>query len=126
MAPAATAVAAGAGCGLIALVDPGETRGYPVCPFRVLTGLWCPVCGSTRAVHALLHADLAAAASFNVLLLLAIPAIGYAWLAWASPRVGGPGLPRPGLAPGVWWGLLALALAYGVLRNLPAFAVLAP
>lgn len=126
VAPLATAVAAGAGCGLVALADPGETRGYPVCPFRVLTGLWCPVCGSTRAVHALLHADLAAAASSNVLLLLAIPAIGYAWLAWASPRVGGPRLPRPGLAPGMWWGLLAVALAYGVLRNLPAFAVLAP
>lgn len=126
VAPVASAVAAGAGCGLVAFVDPEQAGGYPLCPFRLLSGLWCPVCGSTRAVHALLHADLAAAASFNVLLLLAIPAMGYAWLAWASPRLGGPRLPRPGVAPGVWWGLLAVGLAYGILRNLPAFSVLAP
>lgn len=125
LAPVASAVAAGTGCGLVALADPGQ-GGYPVCPFRVLTGLWCPVCGSTRAVHALLHADVAAAASSNVLLVLVLPAVAYAWLAWASPRLGGPRLRRPRVAPRVWWALLALALTYGVLRNLPAFPVLAP
>lgn len=125
-APLATAVGAAAGCGLLVAVDPGESGPYPVCPFRLLTGLWCPVCGSTRAVHALLHADLAAAAAYNVLLVLAVPVAGYAWMVWASPRLGGPRLPRPRIAPGVWWGLLTVALAYGVLRNLPAFSVLAP
>lgn len=122
--PVGTVVAAGAGCLVLLLTDPGR---FPViCPFRVATGLWCPVCGSTRGVHALVHGDVAAAAGYNLLLLLALPAAAYAWAAWAAPLLGGPRLPRLRLPPMVWWGLLAVGLAFGALRNLPGFAFLAP
>lgn len=124
--PVATAVAAAAGCVVVALVDPAETNRYPVCPFRVLTGLWCPACGSLRALHALLRGDVVAAAGSNALLLVALPAMGYVWLVWATPRIGGPRLPRPRLRPGVQWGMLTVALTFGVLRNLPTFSLLAP
>lgn len=126
VAPVGTAVAAAAGCTVLALVDPGEPGRYPVCPFRALTGLACPACGSLRGMHALLRGDVVAAAGFNVLLLAALPAMAYAWLTWASPQVGGPRLPRPHVRPGVGWGLLVVALAFGALRNLPVFALLAP
>lgn len=127
LAPAATLVAAGAGCLLLVLADPGQPGRYPtICPFRVATGLWCPVCGSTRGVHALVHGDVAAAAGYNLLLVVALPAAAYAWVAWAAPLLGGPRLPRPRLPPRAWWGLLAVGLAFGALRNLPGFAVLAP
>ena len=39
----------------------------------MLTGLKCPGCGSQRAVHALLHADLASAFAHNALLVLSLP-----------------------------------------------------
>lgn len=126
IAPVGSAVAATAGCVVLAVVDPAETNRYPVCPFRVVTGLSCPACGSLRGLHALLRGDAVAAAGFNVLLIAALPAMAYAWLVWASPRLGGPRLPRPRLPSSVWWGMLAVALTFGVLRNLPAFAPLAP
>lgn len=46
---------------------------FPKCPFKVLTGLQCPGCGSQRAIHALLHGDIAAAWRFNALLVAYIP-----------------------------------------------------
>lgn len=125
-APVGTAAAAAAGCVVVGLVDPNVPGRYPVCPFLVATGLWCPVCGSLRALHALARGDVAAAAGANVLLLAVLPGLLLAWLVWASPRLGGPRLPRPRIRP-VWaWSALAVLVAFGVARNLPAFAVLAP
>lgn len=69
------------GCvALLALVavyftlDPSTMR-FPRCPFLVLTGWRCPGCGSQRAVHALLHGDVAAAWRFNAALVAALPVI---------------------------------------------------
>ncbi len=38
---------------------------FPKCPFFVLTGLYCPGCGSQRAISALLHGELVQAAGYN-------------------------------------------------------------
>lgn len=46
---------------------------FPRCIFKSLTGLDCPGCGSQRALHALLHADIIAAWRFNAMLVLSIP-----------------------------------------------------
>lgn len=55
-------------------LDPG-THHFPRCPFLSVTGLKCPGCGSQRAIHALLHGDLALAMTFNAFLVLAIPLV---------------------------------------------------
>jgi hypothetical protein len=44
----------------VAPVDP-----VPPCPLRALTGLPCPLCGSTRGVLAAVHGDLGRALSLN-------------------------------------------------------------
>ena len=49
------------------------THFFPRCIFKSLTGLDCPGCGSQRALHALLHADIIAAWRFNAMLVLSIP-----------------------------------------------------
>ncbi len=54
---------------------------YPRCPVKMLTGLDCPGCGSTRALHALLHGRLLEAWQFNlwlpvVLLVAALALFG--------------------------------------------------
>lgn len=92
----------------------------PPCLFHQLTGWHCPGCGSTRAVLALMEGDPVRAVRNNLLLAATLPVLGW----WAIQRLRGRPLPRPG-----WW-LPALAgvviAAYWVLRNLPAFAWLAP
>lgn len=114
--------------GLAALVfffDPATHHFYPVCQFHRLTGLNCPGCGMTRALHALLHGEVAVALHDNALLvcgLIALPARGL-WL--AASKSGGR--PAAEWLPIRWlWPLLTVVLVFTVLRNLPAFAFLSP
>ena len=60
--------------GYVGLVDPHKPDSFfPLCPFRLLTGLNCPGCGALRMTHDVLHGDLVAAINDNVLLLVGIP-----------------------------------------------------
>lgn len=118
--PAGTAVAAAAACTTVALVDPSEPGRYPTCPFLALTGRWCPGCGSLRGLHHLFRADLPAALGLNALMVLAVPFLVWSWVAWAVPRIRGPGSLR--LAQVV----LVVVVAFWLARNLPWLAWLAP
>jgi len=93
--------------------DP-EKGGYIGCPFHFLTGLLCPGCGSQRALHDLMHLRVGEAFGHNALLVLSIPALlGQ----WAIGQWGG--LPKPLSAyNGVVFSWLAVALAWGIGRNL--------
>jgi hypothetical protein len=51
------ALAAGAALLAPTLLRPGA-HGPVLCPFRRVTGVWCPTCGMTRAMGWLLHGDL--------------------------------------------------------------------
>ena len=119
-------VAAGAlGAGLyVAAVDPSEAGHYPTCPIRALTGLACPGCGSTRAMHALAHLDLGAAVGYNVLAVAALPVLALMWFRWTARRLGHGAPPRA--APRAIWALAAVVVGFTVLRNLPPGAPLAP
>lgn len=129
LAVAAAAVATAA-TAVVAIADPAVPGRYGVCPLLAVTGWWCPLCGSLRAVHALARGDVAAAADFNLVLLVALPLAVYAWAAWAAPLFGRRGPPRCQPSPPVGVALVAVAVlgltAFGVARNLAAFAWLAP
>jgi hypothetical protein len=51
----------------LATFDPATTWWFPSCPFHALTGWLCPLCGSLRAIHALLTGAPLAALAFNPL-----------------------------------------------------------
>lgn len=55
--------------------NPYENIFFPKCPFRELTGLKCPGCGSQRAVHYILNFDIINALKENAILVLSIPYI---------------------------------------------------
>src|SRR5258708_14695303 len=59
------------------LFNPSEWGFYPFCFFHRVTGLLCPGCGSLRAMHQLLHGQLAEAFHFNALFVLSLPLIGW-------------------------------------------------
>ncbi len=48
---------------------------FPKCPFKVLTGLDCPGCGSQRAIHSLLHGEIVGAWRQNAFMIVSIPYI---------------------------------------------------
>lgn len=55
------------------LVNP-SCESFPIkCPWRLLTATQCPACGFQRALHALLHGDVAHALSYNYFFILSIP-----------------------------------------------------
>lgn len=114
----------GAILAVLAVVDPRTAWFAPRCPFRFVTGLYCPGCGTGRALHALVHGDLVAAARLNVLAVAAIPV----FLGAALRAVTRPNDPFP--RPPLWLQLAVYALlaAFLVARNLPfaPFAAWAP
>jgi len=55
--------------------DPSYSRYFPPCPFYSVTGIFCPGCGSQRAFHDLLHANVTGAADHNLLFVIAVPFI---------------------------------------------------
>lgn len=123
--PVAVAAAAAATVAYVGAVDPNEPGHYPTCPFLAVTGLFCPGCGSLRAVHALARGDVAAAASSNLLAVLAVLPLAVIWLAWV--RRSWRGTARDSVAPPLLlWALLGLVVVFAVLRNLPVGAALAP
>jgi hypothetical protein len=122
---AVTTAALAAGTVLFA-IDPNEPGHYPTCPFLATTGLYCPGCGALRAVHDLLHGDLAGALDRNPLTVIAVPYLVVAWLSWLRRSTGHLAPRSTTLPPWTIWTLLALLLAFGVLRNLPGWGWLSP
>ncbi len=98
-------------------LDPSSSTLFPRCTFLSLTGYKCPGCGSQRAVHALLHGDLAAAFRYNALLLIAIPWIALCLFA-ESRRTRNPRLYARLNAPLLIWLFLAMVLIWWLLRNI--------
>ena len=122
--------AAAAGLALVAwflLVGPRPPAWLPSCPFHAITGLYCPGCGSTRALHALAHGELRAALGYNPLAVAFVPVLG----AWAIARLlktlRGDATPVPLPRHGAGF-VLAVVVLFFLLRNLPwwPFALLAP
>jgi uncharacterized protein DUF2752 len=110
--PRATVVAAVVGAGAVAWVTP--------CPFHAATGLWCPLCGSTRAARAVLHGRASEVWRYNALLPVALVAVVLVGVMWLAPSR------RFRLPTAALWIGLAVLVAFGVARNLPGLAVLRP
>ena len=56
-------------------LNPETSNVFPACPFKSLTGLECPGCGSQRAIHHLLNLHVGSAFAVNALMVLSIPYI---------------------------------------------------
>lgn len=116
-APVAVGIVALGGCAVLAVVDPNQPGRYPLCPFRAVTGLDCPGCGTLRAIHALTGGDLARAAEHNLLTVVLLPVLTVAWLRWLGASLGrGRSWALP---PAVTYGIVGVIAAFWIVRNLP-------
>jgi hypothetical protein len=113
---------------ILYFVDPSGPSLYPACPFHALTGLHCPLCGSTRALHQFLHGHIGAAVSLNAAVVLGAPLV-VSWYLWIGVRQW-RNLPAPSMRQRsrLVWALLAMLALFGIARNLPfhPFTLLAP
>ncbi len=115
------------GAGLLARSD-AVASSVPIgCPFKALTGLDCPGCGSTRSLGALTRFDVAAALDHNVLVPFALVFVVASFVAWTAAvwrpadRTGGAG--RVGATDllrhrGVIVAIGVVFVAFAVVRNL--------
>jgi hypothetical protein len=119
-----------AGCGalLLRVFDPATAGLFPPCPLHYFTGLYCPGCGSLRAMHQLLHGNLREAWALNPMAVLLLPFVVYGLTSEALLQLRGRGLPHLFL-PAIWIRALGVAIVlFGIARNLPVdpFDLLAP
>lgn len=120
------------GMGVVRLVDPNVPGTYPVCPSLRIFGVFCPLCGGLRSTHALASGDLADAMAKNPMVPLALATL----LLVLGVRAWRRRFPAAGPGPvSRWaadhrvllaWAGLVVFVAFGVLRNVDAFAVLGP
>lgn len=125
--PIAVALAALGAAVVLATFNPSE-HPFPKCPFHWVTGLYCPGCGSQRAIHNLLNGSILLAARFNLFVVVSLPILLLGYLRWSLDAYDCRWRLR-WRAPARWiWAFLAAMLIYTLLRNLPfyPFALLAP
>ena len=105
---------------------PSELRFLPKCALHQLTGLNCPGCGSTRALHYLLHGEFSLALRMNALLVIALPLLIWSAARWFKFSLL-KRIPEP--IPGATWigpAVAVFVITYFVLRNVPGMDWLVP
>jgi hypothetical protein len=113
---------------LLRIFNPATSGIFPPCPLHYLTGLYCPGCGSLRAIHALLHGSLQQAWAMNPLTVVLLPFLTYGLASEVLMAFSGRRFPQPMLSAAAIRGLCTVILLFGVIRNLPLhpFDLLAP
>ncbi|MDA0196174.1 MAG: DUF2752 domain-containing protein [Bacteroidetes bacterium] len=112
---------------LLLILDP-VTYDFPSCLIREYAGIYCPGCGSQRAVHALLNGHFKSAFNYNPLIYFGLVIILYNTSILSINRFSKETfkniLNRP-YTPVV---VAAMIILFGILRNIPVepFSFLAP
>lgn len=90
------------------------------CIFFELTNLYCPGCGITRAIKSILSLDLYRAFRYNMLVTILFPFfilyLIYTYIFNQKNKI-------PNF---IWYFILIITIAFGILRNIPQFSFMAP
>ena len=89
------------------------------CPSNFIFGIYCPGCGSQRAIHYLLHFEFLEALRYNALLVMAFPFIIYITLIWLYNFIFEKQVRIKLFYNNKFvWTLFFVAIIYGVIRNI--------
>ena len=104
----------------------GEGAGIP-CMFHQITGFYCSGCGASRALRSILHFDFYQALRYNAIFTICLPlfAVYFTSLSASYIRFGKDRVSEK-ISMKIIYIFVAIALVYGILRNIPAFSFLAP
>lgn len=118
-------LAVAGGIALLRSFDPNTAGSwFPSCLFHDVTGWYCPGCGITRALHALVHFDLMRAFAMNAFFVLSLPLLAAMVWQGATQRAFLPKVVQRFVFDGRCW--IGALLVFGLARNLPGFEMLAP
>ena len=93
--------------------DPTHSQWAPKCPFWLLTGYYCPGCGSQRAIHCFLNGHIWEGIRHNYIL---VPSLLYVMVLTISPR---EGKVYTALSSSTaCWIIFAVFMVWWVLRNI--------
>jgi hypothetical protein len=101
---------------------------YPPCLFHKITGLYCPGCGATRALHELLHLHISASLDYNLLFVILIPFLIGWYLSYGLSTLGIRMNHGILFHPSLLKALLLFSCLFAIARNIPVepFYRLAP
>jgi len=113
--------------GALAYRHPTEYGFIPPCRFHQITGLFCPGCGATRAVHFLLRGDWKTSLHYNPLVILLSPIILLLSAQWIYEIFRKRNVHYSFHAK-FYLGIAIVIMAFFVLRNIPltCFDILRP
>lgn len=113
--------------------NPGSNKLIPVCSFHSITGLYCPGCGMTRSLHAILNGHFFKAFSYNPLwpffaLLVFGPLVLWFYFLLTGKNPFNPVNRFLGKHPNYCISIAVIIILFWILRNIPVFpfTVLAP
>ena len=90
------------------------------CVFHMLTGFYCPGCGATRAIRALMKFNIYEAFRYNSLIVILFP-LGLVYFIYKYVINGRKNIPN-----WIWIFFLIITVIFGIFRNISAFNYLAP
>ena len=102
-------------------VDPASSSFFPQCPFYKYTKLYCPGCGSQRAMHDILQGHIISGIRHNYLWLLVAAVLLYQGVTFFRTHYFKP--PKTNLLHNgkiTRW-ILILVITFWILRNIPVF-----
>lgn len=102
-----------AGAWVLYHYPPATSTFYPQCVFHQVTGLDCPGCGTTRALHALLHGRIGEAFRLNAM-LFPLMLVGV----FSAPSFLRGRTPAFVMNPWFAWGSFVVIVAWWIGRNL--------
>lgn len=108
--------------------DPVNSNFFPKCPFYSITELYCPGCGSQRALHQLTNGHIIAGLKYNLLIVLLVLVITYQiilWIVKATTHKSYSNVLHKPLATKI---ILVIIILFWILRNIDMkpFNYLAP
>lgn len=102
-------------------IDPSTTAFFPKCPFLSLTGIYCPGCGSQRAIHHILQGHILTGIRHNYMFLLVIVVLSYQAIIFIINKLGKKTYNNLLHKSKTTYTILVLVILFWIMRNIPYF-----